>query len=231
MKQHHIAKGVWLIMALLFTGCASYSPSLVRLEPSGPSTSRQASGDLLVYVDEYATPEKSQRAFDTNLIKEGVLALLIQVQNSGQQPYEVKAMDIVVQEGDHMLRGLTPEQAGSKAKRNAVSRAIGWSLIVPIISIPVAVAASAIHTNKVNKQILQDFSAKGFPDGTITPNKERSGFVFFELPKGRRDLSGLLLQIKARNETTDRFITIATPLPSSAFKPIKESPSEEEEKE
>lgn len=224
MKQNSFI-GIGLVITIFLSGCASYSPSLVRLEPNGPATSRQVSGDLTIYVDEFATPEKSEKAFDTNLIKEGVLPLLIQVQNNGQHPYEVKMMDITVRENDTntVLRPLTPEQTANKAKKNAVSRAIGWSLIVPIIAIPVAATASAIHTNKVNKQIVQDFSAKGFSDGTIMPNKDRSGFVFFELPKGRKNLSGLNLQIASRNEVTGESLTITSPLPAATFKPVKKT--------
>jgi hypothetical protein len=220
---------VLLVIGLVLSACASYSPSLVRLEPTGPSTSRQVSGDFTIYVEEFATPEKSEKAFDTNLVKEGVLPLLIQVQNNSQHPYEVKKMDIILQEigSSAALPPLTPEQTAKKAKKNALTRAIGWSMIVPIVAIPVAVTASAVHTSKVNKQIAQDFSAKGFPDGTIMPSKEQSGFVFFELPKGRKDLSGLNLQVTPRKEGTGEFLTITSPLPPATFKPIKASATAE----
>jgi hypothetical protein len=225
MRKNGLIGNVLLVIGLVLTGCASYSPSLVRMDPTGPTMSRQVSGDLTLYVDEFATPEKSERAFDTNLVKEGVLPLLIQVQNNSQHAYEVKKMDITVQEdgSNSALQPLTPEQTAKKAKKNAVTRAIGWSLIVPIVAIPVAVTASAIHTSKVNKQILQDFSAKGFPDGTILPNKDQTGFVFFELPKGRKNLSGLNLQVTPRKEGTGEFLTITAPLPAATFKPVKET--------
>ncbi len=199
MKTNQLTGTLLLIIGVL-SGCASYSPSLVRLEPNGPQMTSQISRDLVLYVDEFATPEKSERAFDTSLVKEGVLPLLIQVQNKGQQPYQVKAMDILVLDGNanKLLGALTPEQAAGRAKKNAITRAVGWSMIVPIIAIPAAVTASALHTNKVNKQIVQDFSAKAFSDGSIMPNRDRSGFLFFELPKGRKDLSGLTLQMTSK---------------------------------
>ncbi len=223
MKRNRSVGIALLVIGLVLSGCASYSPSLVRLDATGPTTSKQASGDITVFVDEFATPEKSEKAFDTNLIKEGVLPLLVQVQNNSPYPYEVKKMDIIVQEAgsNTALTPLTPEQAAKKAKKSAVTRAIGWSLIVPIVAIPVAVTASAIHTSKVNKQIAQDFSAKGFPDGTVMPNKEQSGFLFFELPKGRKDLSGLNLQVTPRKTDTGEFLTITSPLPAATFKPVK----------
>ena len=117
----------------------------------------------------------------------------------------------------------------SKAKRDAILKALGWSLIVPIISIPVAVAASAIHTDSVNKKIVQDFAAKTFPKGVIPPNNERSGFLFFELEEGQKDLAGLNLELTARNIVTEETVTISVPLPAVTFAVIEKTSSEEEE--
>lgn len=213
-------------ISLIFTGCASYAPSLVRLNPSGPNVKKETKGDLSLYLDEYATPEKSERAFDTDLATQGVLPLMILVENNGQQPYEVKSMDIVVR-GDTALKGLSPEETAGRAGRSAVGRALGWSLIVPIISIPVAVAASAIHTNKVNEQIVRDFAAKWFPDGVIMPNKELSGFLFFELEEGRKDLAGLTLEMAAKNVGTGEVVKISTPLPNATFTQQTQASSQE----
>ncbi|MFQ5961009.1 MAG: hypothetical protein ACE5MG_06405, partial [Candidatus Methylomirabilales bacterium] len=174
MKQSKIVKTISVFMTCLLVGCASYTPTLVRLNPSGPNIGKAAYGDLTVYIEEYATPEKSEVAFDTDMADEGVLPLLIRVDNSGKDTCEVKAADILVR-GDTDLKALGPAEAADKASRGAVGRAIGWSLIVPIIAIPIAAAASATHTSKVNKQIVHDFSNKAFEDGAILPHQDRSG--------------------------------------------------------
>jgi hypothetical protein len=230
MKQKNIVKVLMFFIVLFFAGCASYTPSLVRLDTFGPNANKQVKGDLCIFIEEYATPEKCEKAFDTNLSEEGVLPLLISVQNNGRHPYEVKAMDIVVREGNTSIKSLTPEEAARKAKRNAVGRALGWSMIVPIISIPVAVATSATHTSKVNKQIVQDFEAKGFHEGTIMPGKECSGFLFFELKKERKDLSGMILEMTARNQATGELTTITSPLPQVMFTTKNEAKVQEPEK-
>lgn len=205
-----------LLISIIFTGCASYAPSLVRLNPSGPNVKKETKGDLNIYLEEYATREKSERAFDTDLAPQGVLPLMILVENNGQQPYEVKSMDIVVR-GATALKGLSPEETASRAERSAGARALGWSLIVPIISIPVAVAASAIHTTKVNEQIVRDFVAKSFPSGVIMPNKDLSEFLFFELEEGRKDLNDLILELTAKNFGTGESVKISAPLPNATF--------------
>ena len=227
MKLRNVIVGFSLITAVLFAGCATYDPIAsrglpLRPDPSGANVRKSVQGELTLLVQEYATPEKSQEAFDTKLVEEGVLPLLIQVENAGQEPYEVKATDIIVR-GATVLKSFTPEEAASKAERSAVGRALGWSLIVPIIGIPIAVVASAMHTSKINKQLVQDFAAKGFQDGIITPSKERAGFLFFELDKGRKDLSGLSIEVTARNQVTGEPVMIVAPLPAATFTPKREA--------
>lgn len=206
-----------LTIGMMFAGCASYAPSLVKLNPSGPNVAKMSKGDLTVYVEEYATPEQSQRAFDTDLANERVLPLLIAIENHGQQSYAISGAEMAVR-GSEPLPALTPEEAAGRAGRSAVGRAIGWSLIVPIVAIPVAVAASAMHTSNVNQQIVQDFTAKAFLDGEIMPNKERSGFLFFELKEDtEKDLAGLTFEMTAKNVANGETVNIAVPLPKAVL--------------
>lgn len=68
--------------------------------------------------------------------------------------------------------------------------------------------------------------------GVIKPNQERSGFLFFELKEGRQDLSGLSLEITARNVVTGDRVMIAVPLPPAVvkFPPVEQTSSQEEGK-
>ncbi len=225
-KGNVLEQGLLLFMTCVLAGCTSYTPTLVRLNPSGPNITKATHGDLTLYIDEYATPEKSAKAFDTDMADEGVLPLLILVENNGEDPCEVKPADIIVR-GDTVLKGLIAEEAVEKASRGAVGRAIGWSLIVPIIAIPIAATASAVHTSGVNKQIVQDFSAKVFQDSVILPHKDHSGFLFFELDEGRKDLAGLTLEMTAKNVTTGEVVTFAAPLPAATFAEKEEASAQE----
>ena len=91
---------------------------------------------------------------------------------------------------------------------------------MPIISIPIAVTASAMHTQGVNKKILRDFAAKTYPEGVIPPNNERSGFLFYELKEGQKDLAGLSLEVTVRDVASEEMITLTAPLPAATFKEI-----------
>lgn len=230
MRQNRIYIGVYLLIAFLFTGCASYVPVLTKLDPSGPNVSKQVNGSLTLYVEEYATTEKSEKAFDTDFVKEGVLPLLIATENTGKDSYEIKASDIAVRNGNAPLKAMSSEEAASKAERSAVGMALGWSLIVPIISIPIAVVASSMHTSEVNEKMVQDFEAKRFKEGIINPHKQLSGFLFLELEEGRKDLSGLSLELTATNVTTGEIVKVTTPLPNATFTQV-EATSDAEDKE
>jgi len=200
-----------LAMALSFFGCATYTPALIRLTPSGPDTKKAENGDVRVYAEEFVTGGKSERAFDANMPGEGVLPILISVENGGQEPFDVNVADVRLR-GEKPFKLLAPEDAGLKAQRGTAARALGWSLIVPIITIPIAIGASAMHTGSVNQQIVRDFVAKGFPDGAVLPNKEKSGFVFFESDGSRKDVAGLILEVTVRNTDTGAPISVEIPL-------------------
>ncbi len=229
MKRNRSMRGISLIIACFLASCASYTPTLARLDPTGPNVSRGVSGELALYVEEYATREKAEKAFDTDLAAEGVLPLLIYAENNGGESYEVKTRDIVVRGNSSALKALTPEEAASRVERSAVASALGWSMIVPIIAIPIAVAGSAIHTSSVNKQIVQDFAGKAFADGVIPPRKDRSGFLFFELEEGRQSLAGLSLEMTVRHVVTGETVTVTVPLPAATITPKEESSSQEDD--
>jgi hypothetical protein len=223
-----LALNILLPSLVLLTGCASYAPSLVRLNPSGPAVKKAVNGHLTVYVEEYATQEKSERAFDTSLAAEGVLPILVGLENNGQESYELKLSDFSVR-GEKPLRALTPEEAAAKAYRSAVGRVLGWSLIVPIVTILVVAAVSALHTNKVNKQIGRDFAAKAFPDEPVMPHKEQSGFLFFELENGRKDLTGLILDVAVKTGAAAEIVTVSVPLPEASFTTARKASREDVE--
>jgi hypothetical protein len=211
-------------MASLLTfgmgGCASYSTRQVQIDSKSLRT-ESPEGTLCVYVDEYASESKCKQAFDSQLSTEGVLPLLVKIENNGPETYEYTTKDFTVT-GGAALRSLTVEEAAKKAKRDAVGRAIGLSLIVPIVAIPIAVAASASHTKEVNQKIREDFNAKTLKDGVILPYKEISGFLFYEMPPGQKDLNGLELSVAVRKQSTQEPVNIVAPLPNVSFKPAKD---------
>jgi len=218
MERRRMLQGLALCLVLCVAGCATYTPRVVGIpETAGPGVSTRVQEHLTLSVEAYASAEKSKSVFDTDLADKGIIPLLVTVQNAGQEPYQVHSTDFVLRDGDTVLQMLSPEEASRKAKRDAVGRAVGWSLIVPIIGIPIAATSSVLHTNKVNKSIVQDFTAKAFKDGGLKLHEKRSGFLFFALPKGQKALNVPRLDLTATNLATHDQVTLTTSLPAAGF--------------
>jgi hypothetical protein len=60
MRPNNLIIGGLLFVALLFGGCASYSPSLVRMDTFGPHTVKHTEGDLCIHMEEYASQDKCE---------------------------------------------------------------------------------------------------------------------------------------------------------------------------
>lgn len=207
-----------LVWTFLLAGCeTAYRPTLTRLDPVGLNSTKAVAGNLAIYVEEYASAAKSERAFDTNLVEEGVLPLLILLENRGNEPCEITLVQVSTQTGA-LLQPLSPSETASKAKRHFAREAIGWSLVVPILTIPVAAGLSTANTVSVNTKISQDLSRKAFGQEIVQPGKHQNGFLFYQLEEHRKSLSGLTFELTARNQYTRETNTVLIPLPDIAVR-------------
>jgi hypothetical protein len=218
MTGKHIVAVVTGI-AFALTGCATYTPSMAKLDASGAGANRQSTKGITVFVDEHISKSKSEKAFDTDLRDDGVVALLVTVQNRGTQPFEMKTMDVVLRDGAGTLKLLSADDAAERAKKSATARAIGWSLIVPIIGIPFAATASVMHTNKVNRQMREDFTAKFLSSATVEPGKDNTGYLFFESEKARGDFNALALEVRGSFVGAAEPVSVVTTIAPVSVRP------------
>lgn len=216
MKKIAIIAGILVLLAL--SGCASYTPATVKTQATAPTTAKVVQSGVTLYVEEYGSTEKAAKAFDANLVEDGVLPLFVTLLNESGKTLLVDLNAISLRDETGLLKQLTTEEAALKAKKNAWGRAIGWSMIVPIISIPIAATASVMHTNKVNRQMQEDFTAKALTTAPLPMNKEVSGFLFFEVDKIRSKWNGMMLDINAKFEGDAGGVALSTPLPEVKVK-------------
>ncbi|MBL8310711.1 MAG: hypothetical protein JNL19_09845 [Burkholderiales bacterium] len=200
------------ILILTASGCATYTPSMAKIDPVAAGSAKGQNKGVTVHINEHIRKAKSERAFDTDLRDDGVAALLVGIQNGHGKPFSFTENDIVLMDGDKPLTRLSPEQAAEKAKKSAAGRAIGWSLIVPIISIPIAATASVMHTNKVNRQMREDFVNKNLGNMVLAPGKDVSGFAFFEVEKTRSSFPNLTLVLTGALEGEAEKVKISVAL-------------------
>jgi hypothetical protein len=190
-----------IAVCLLISGCASYKPQLKQEDLSiarQPSASETKDG-VTVSVEEFATPDKSRKAFDADTAHYGVLAVLIRLENKGAQNYQIRRSNVTAFIADKQLSQLLADDAASKsAKSEYVGKALAWTLAtgpLGMILWPGTIAGSASHTAYVNRRVKWHFQGMELKDAELKPNETVAGFVYFEMPGKSKKLEGLVLQV------------------------------------
>jgi len=220
MQLNIRAKFNVLLTALIFSGCATFEPGFRAQDMTGPRqpTAKKVQQGLDVSVEEFVTPEKSRQAFDADIAPYGILALLVRVENGGNDNYRIQRNQIKAFLGEQSLSPLSgKEAAGQGANREYVGKALGWTVATGPFAIllwPATVAGSATHTRSVNRRIEQHFVSLSFTDALIRPNQVAAGFAYFKLPDGVKKLQNLTVQVEASNEQNGNKITSKLSLPT-----------------
>ena len=186
---------------LVMSGCASFQPKLQQqdfIAARQPSVSEVKDG-LSTSVEEFATPNKSRMAFDADIARDGVLALLIRVENKGSHNYRIQPNDITAFLGDQHLSALPGDKAASKAATSEyVGKALGWTLATgpfAIVLWPGTIAGSASHTAYINRRIKRHFQSLEFKEAVVKPNETATGFMYFDIPEKSKRLENLVVQV------------------------------------
>jgi hypothetical protein len=219
MQLRQPARSLVIGICLVSVGCASFEPGLRLQELNAPRqpTAKATQEGLEVSVEEFITPDKSLMAFDTELSGSGVLALLMKVENSGAEKYVAKRDDIRAFLDGQPLTPLTAREAASQAATSEyVGKALGWTVAAGPFAIllwPVTIGASTIHTQGVNKRIIQYFEGTKYQDALINPKQTAMGFVYYKLPDRVSRLENFVVEAEAVGDTSGKKLSYKLTLP------------------
>jgi hypothetical protein len=207
MRLKHRLKLRILATGLLFSGCtASFELRLSshELTANGLPTVKKVQGGLEVSVEEFASPNKSRKAFDANVVPHGVLPLLVRVENKGTKDYKVEKNQIRA-----YLNGRTiPPIYGYEAANQGATRSYAWNALVNTAAIgplamffwPATMALSSNHTKSINRKIEQHFEGLEFTDTILKPDETVAGFVYFKVPEGLKKLENLIVELTVETD-------------------------------
>jgi hypothetical protein len=219
MVRRSFSKITFLALCLQFNACASFEPGLRYqdlMRPRQPTVIQVQEG-LEISIEEFATAQKSQQAFDADVAPYGILPLLLKVNNGGTQSYRVREHEINVFLGNESLTSLSGERAASQgANSEYVGKALGWTVLTgpfAIILWPATIAGSASHTAAVNRRIEQHFESMRFNDSLLKPNQIAVGFLYFKLPAGIKRLENLRVEVTPSEEQTAKQLSYIMSLP------------------
>jgi hypothetical protein len=228
---HRTGLGFVVGLALAANGCASFKPttSLLDLLKAQQPTVKGSNTNLEISVEEFASAEKSRKAFDTDLTPHGVLPLLLRLDNRGPSEFLITEKDVAAYLNGQALPQIPGiDVARQAAAREAAGRATAWTLATgpfALIFWPVTISVSALHTKDVNQSIDHHFQNFDMGRVLVKPNQITGGFYFFGLPAGARVLDKLVLEVQAKEEgnSTPLKFTLAFPrleLSSTVSSPI-----------
>lgn len=219
MYLPQVGKSLVVGLCLISVGCASFEPGLRLQElntPRQPSAKATQEG-LEISVEEFITPDKSLMAFDSNLSSSGVMAMLMKIENSGTEKYVAKRDDIKAFLDGQPLTPLTAREAASQAATSEyVGKALGWTVAAGPFAIllwPVTIGASAVHTQGVNKRVIQYFEGTKYQDALISPKQTAIGFIYYKLPEGVSKLDNLVVEAEAIGDASGKKLSYKFTLP------------------
>ena len=219
MQLRQLAKTFVIGFCLLSVGCASFEPGLRLQELNAPRqpTVKAVQEGLEVSVEEFVSTEKSLMAFDSDLSSYGVVALLIKIENGGSEKYVAKRDDIKAFLDGQALTPLIAREAASQAATSEyVGKALGWTVAAGPFAIllwPVTIGASAIHTQGVNKRVIQYFEGTKYQDALISPKQTATGFVYYKAPEGINRLENLIVEADITGESSAKKLSYRLTLP------------------
>lgn len=189
MERLSKCKGLTVLLVISFlisaSGCATYSTAQIPMRPISYYVNSVGKGGLTIGAENLYTPAKSKLYFDVDLTKKGIVPVCIAMSNRGGEDYIIESAEckLIANNIDGEISAIPLEDAVVKMRKGSVGKAIGWSLIVPIIAIPVAAVSSAVHTKGVNVKMEQDVRSKAFQTTLLRKDDMAQGVVFFELPR------------------------------------------------
>jgi hypothetical protein len=211
------AVGVFLWVA---SGCASFEPGLRYQDLARPRqpTVRETKDGLEISLEEFASANKSRQAFDADVAPNGILPILLKIENNGTQTYKIPERVVSAYIGNDLLGSLGGESAASQsANSEYAGKALGWTVAAGPFAIllwPVTIGASAAHTASVNRRIEQHFETLRFNDALLKPNQTAAGFVYFKLPSGVNRIEKLRVEVTPLEETSSKRLEFVLPLPT-----------------
>lgn len=198
------------LAGIYFGGCASsFNPRLgvSDLKTAGLPTAKEVREGLEVSLEEFVTPHKSRKAFDATLAPNGVLPILVRLENRGTETYKVKQDQVrAILDGQPLAQLYGYEAAQQGALRQATWNAlVNTAAIGPLAMFfwPATMAGAANQTQTVNRQVEYHFERIEITDSLLKPDETFAGFAFFRIPDGQSRLENLAIEVTVESEPTE----------------------------
>lgn len=146
------------LVAVVLSACSSYRVVQVPQYGADLYPQAQTRSGITVAVDEMKNPERVERMFGADLIKEGILPVNVVVSNFGKQRLLLKPSDILFYQGKDVIDPLPVEMVMATAKRQKYLR------------------------TSTEKEVDKYFGDAMLKETALSPNETYRGIMFFAVP-------------------------------------------------
>lgn len=210
-----------IIFLPMMTGCALpwVKISEVPIKPATQYKFCFEQEGLVIAVDPFFEEERLKTFFGTDLLKHGILPILVVTENHDPKSgylLEKKAFSLAmkVQQQADTKEGIDPSlpkstrvnplQSGPVAVLGLATAVLAPGLV--LLSLPVLVPVD-MHAKKIEgdiRKINENLNNKGFVDRTIFPGESHSGFVYFQVQDTETVKNVSIMLIKAKGIVSDK---------------------------
>jgi hypothetical protein len=163
---------ILILLAVFLAGCAgSYHVVRMPQREADLYPLAQTKGGVTIAIDSVKGAARAERYFGADLIRKGILPVVVVVSNYGKHPVAVKPSDVMLHRGREIIDPLPLEVVSVAAKSQH------WFL-----------------RSRTEAQIDSFFRDIAFTETTLSPSDSYQGVMFFTVPRAhrRRDASFLI---------------------------------------
>jgi len=189
-----------MFISLFFSSCATYKAQMIETKSIEEYKNKQTIGNITIVVEPFDTFQKIKSAFYIDTSTKNVYPIQIITKNNGKDEIlwardKVKLIDA----DGGIYKPVTSQYVADKFKKDEFAYAIfGFGIW------------SYMSAQQANEKMRADWREKELPEEKIIlPDKDISGFVFFETKK---HLSGCKLEIGIKNLKTSEEISFLIPI-------------------
>ena len=192
------------LLLIMLAGCASHEVKDLAVKSADDYASREEVAGVTVAIETYETKEKVEEAFTINLTEEGIVPILLVMENQSDVSFYLLKENIELTDTQGNVRNpVSAEVVAQKFEHNKMVYALlGFGIF------------SYMSAEEANKKMLSDWREKELPaEKVLNPNRKVSGAVYFDLGEGLNALPNSILSLQFRDLGSNEFHEVKINIP------------------
>ena len=177
------------LLLFMLAGCASHEVKNLVVKSTDDYASKEEVAGVTVAIEAYETKEKVEEAFTINLTEEGIVPILLVMENQSNVSYHLLKDEIELIDTQGNVRN--PVSAAAVAQKFEHNKMVYALLGFGIFSY--------MSAEEANKKMLSDWREKELSEEKVlNPKRKVSGAVYFDLGKSLDALPNSILTLQFR---------------------------------